>query len=78
VRPRIARRLGQRGHDVRRRRQVRIADPQVDQVLAQLALLLLERVDAGEEVRGQLTDPVGQLDLHGAGFIAIKGRCPAC
>ena len=68
VRRRIARRLGQRGDDVRRRRQVGIADAEIDEVLPLLALLVLERVDAREQVRGQLADAVGQLDLHAAGF----------
>ena len=68
VRRRIARRLGQRGDDVRRRRQVGIADAEIDEVLPLLALLVLERVDAREEVRGQLADAVGQLDLHAPVF----------
>src|SRR4029077_21239575 len=59
---------GQRGDDVRGRRQVRIADAEIDEVLPLLPFLVLERVDAREEVRGQLADAVGQRDLHAPVF----------
>ena len=70
---RIARRFGQRGDDVRRRRQIRIADAEVDEVLTLLAFLVLERVDAREQVRGQLPDAVRQLDLHAPIFSIFVG-----
>src|SRR6185369_15292714 len=65
VGPGIAAASSQRLDDVGRRRQVGIADAEIDEVAPLLALFGLERVDAGEQVRRELTDAVSQLDLHG-------------
>src|SRR5690349_20577815 len=64
MRARIAARRCQRLDDVRRRGQIRIADAEVDEVASLLALFVLERVDLREQVGRQLSDAVGQLDLH--------------
>src|SRR5262249_34375524 len=61
---RLGRRLLHRLHDVRRRRQIGIADAEIDQVAPLLAQLLLLAIDDREQVRGQFSDARGQLDLH--------------
>src|SRR5262249_29858719 len=45
---------------------IRIADPEVDQVLALLAQLSSLAVDIGEQVRRQLANPTSNFDLHEA------------
>src|SRR5439155_1660090 len=62
---RVARRLAQAGHDVRRRRRVGVADAQVDQVGPARRDLTLQAVDLGEEVRRKLLDSLGFFDLDG-------------
>ncbi len=59
-------RRAERLDDVRRRREIGIPDPQVDEILPLLPLLVLERIDPREQVGRQLSDAVGELDLHGS------------
>ena len=54
--PRVARRLGQLLDRDLRRRHVRVAEPEVDHVLAGPPGCHLERVDLGEGVRRQGVD----------------------
>ena len=53
-----------------------IAHAQVDHVVAGPPLLVLERVDPGEQVWRQPLDPVGHLDLERRGLSA--GLCSSC
>jgi len=75
---RLARRSPQRLHDVRRGREVRIPDPEIDQVDAAGPRLLLLAVNLGEEVGRQTLQAIGQRETkaHEWRFLPIPGQRP--
>ena len=62
---RLRRRLGELLHDERRRRDVRVAEAEVDHVASLGAKAALQRVDRREDVRRKLVDAA---ELHGVEY----------